>query len=136
MLSLLVIAPLSPALRTLPSRFASFLNFCWFCIEWVIGCTLVDWASYWLIASSSFFFFWVIYQTWNCLSDGTCTKTLRQHSDYVTCLAAAEKNVISVSKFLWILLTHGWNFRVSASCYLKMYSQFSRIMLESIVLWS
>ncbi|KAJ6353947.1 hypothetical protein OIU76_002884 [Salix suchowensis] len=31
-------------------------------------------------------------KTWNCLSDGTCTKTLRQHSDYVTCLAAAEKN--------------------------------------------
>ncbi|PQQ11438.1 WD repeat-containing protein 48 [Prunus yedoensis var. nudiflora] len=31
-------------------------------------------------------------QTWNCLSDGTCTRTLRQHSDYVTCLAAAEKN--------------------------------------------
>ncbi|XP_058077048.1 uncharacterized protein LOC131225526 [Magnolia sinica] len=29
---------------------------------------------------------------WNCLSDGTCTKTLRQHSDYVTCLAAAEEN--------------------------------------------
>ncbi|KAJ6694206.1 hypothetical protein OIU85_004943 [Salix viminalis] len=31
-------------------------------------------------------------KTWNCLSDGTCTKTLRQHSDYVICLAAAEKN--------------------------------------------
>ncbi|XP_028770767.1 WD repeat-containing protein 48 [Neltuma alba] len=29
---------------------------------------------------------------WNPLSDGTCTRTLRQHSDYVTCLAAAEKN--------------------------------------------
>ncbi|GAB4835935.1 hypothetical protein Ancab_000853, partial [Ancistrocladus abbreviatus] len=29
---------------------------------------------------------------WSCLSDGTCTKTLRQHSDCVTCLAAAEKN--------------------------------------------
>ncbi|MBA0875273.1 hypothetical protein Goshw_029023, partial [Gossypium schwendimanii] len=29
---------------------------------------------------------------WNCLSDGTCTRTLRQHSDYVTCLAAAERN--------------------------------------------
>ncbi|XP_059652629.1 uncharacterized protein LOC132299822 [Cornus florida] len=29
---------------------------------------------------------------WNCLSDGTCTRTLRQHSDYVTCLAAADKN--------------------------------------------
>ncbi|KAF5463508.1 hypothetical protein F2P56_019414 [Juglans regia] len=31
-------------------------------------------------------------KTWNCLTDGTCTRTLRQHSDYVTCLAAAEKN--------------------------------------------
>ncbi|KAJ3670938.1 hypothetical protein LUZ60_008364 [Juncus effusus] len=31
-------------------------------------------------------------KTWNCLSDGVCTKTLRQHSDYVTCLAGAEKN--------------------------------------------
>ncbi|GKV40401.1 hypothetical protein SLEP1_g48053 [Rubroshorea leprosula] len=31
-------------------------------------------------------------KTWNCLSEGTCTRTLRQHSDYVTCLAAAEKN--------------------------------------------
>ncbi|XWS58290.1 hypothetical protein CRYUN_Cryun08bG0021200 [Craigia yunnanensis] len=31
-------------------------------------------------------------KTYNCLSDGTCTRTLRQHSDYVTCLAAAEKN--------------------------------------------
>ncbi|KAK1288123.1 hypothetical protein QJS10_CPB19g00624 [Acorus calamus] len=31
-------------------------------------------------------------KTWNCLSDGTCTRTLRQHSDYVICLAAADKN--------------------------------------------
>ncbi|KAK9691798.1 hypothetical protein RND81_09G220800 [Saponaria officinalis] len=31
-------------------------------------------------------------KTWNCLSDGVCTKTLRQHSDYVTCLGVAEKN--------------------------------------------
>ncbi|XP_072995666.1 uncharacterized protein [Typha latifolia] len=31
-------------------------------------------------------------KTWNCLSDGACTMTLRQHSDYVICLAAAEKN--------------------------------------------
>ncbi|XP_074582806.1 uncharacterized protein LOC141839054 [Curcuma longa] len=29
---------------------------------------------------------------WNPLSDGVCTRTLRQHSDYVICLAAAEKN--------------------------------------------
>ncbi|XP_074320865.1 uncharacterized protein LOC141657503 [Silene latifolia] len=31
-------------------------------------------------------------KTWNCLSDGVCTKTLHQHSDYVTCLGAAEHN--------------------------------------------
>ncbi|KEH43052.1 putative transcription factor WD40-like family [Medicago truncatula] len=31
-------------------------------------------------------------KTWNALSTGTCTRTLCQHSDYVTCLAAAEKN--------------------------------------------
>ncbi|KAF8387917.1 hypothetical protein HHK36_026579 [Tetracentron sinense] len=31
-------------------------------------------------------------KTWNCLSDGTCTRTLRQHTDYVTCLAAAKRN--------------------------------------------
>ncbi|CAA2969292.1 WD repeat-containing 48-like [Olea europaea subsp. europaea] len=31
-------------------------------------------------------------KAWNFLSDGTCTRTFRQHSDYVTCLAAAEKN--------------------------------------------
>ncbi|KAH9603966.1 hypothetical protein KSS87_023569 [Heliosperma pusillum] len=39
-------------------------------------------------------------KTWNCLSDGVCTKTLRQHSDYVTCLAAAGKNVTSLSVFM------------------------------------
>ncbi|KAI8555856.1 hypothetical protein RHMOL_Rhmol05G0206700 [Rhododendron molle] len=31
-------------------------------------------------------------KAWNCFSDGTCTRTLRQHSDYVTSLAAAPKN--------------------------------------------
>ncbi|KAK6944664.1 WD40 repeat [Dillenia turbinata] len=31
-------------------------------------------------------------KAWNCLSNGTCMRTLRQHTDYVTCLAAAEKN--------------------------------------------
>ncbi|KAL9235101.1 hypothetical protein vseg_009894 [Gypsophila vaccaria] len=47
-------------------------------------------------------------KTWNCLSDGICTKTLRQHSDYVTCLAAAENNSNIVASgglggeiFLW-----------------------------------
>lgn len=47
---------------------------------------------------------------WNCLSDGVCTRTLHQHSDYVTCLAAPEKhsNVIASGGlggevFLWDL---------------------------------
>ncbi|KAJ7973429.1 WD repeat-containing protein [Quillaja saponaria] len=31
-------------------------------------------------------------KTWDAFSDGTCTRTLHQHSDYVTCLAAAEQN--------------------------------------------
>ncbi|PIN12317.1 hypothetical protein CDL12_15073 [Handroanthus impetiginosus] len=31
-------------------------------------------------------------KVWNSLSDGTCIRTFRQHSDYVTCLAAADKN--------------------------------------------
>ncbi|KAG6386861.1 hypothetical protein SASPL_152038 [Salvia splendens] len=31
-------------------------------------------------------------KVWNCLSDGICARTFHQHSDYVTCLAAAEKN--------------------------------------------
>ncbi|KAJ7978062.1 WD repeat-containing protein [Quillaja saponaria] len=31
-------------------------------------------------------------KTWNAFSDGTCTRTLHRHSDYVTCLAAAGQN--------------------------------------------
>ncbi|KAF3670872.1 putative WD repeat-containing protein 48 -like protein isoform 2 [Capsicum annuum] len=31
-------------------------------------------------------------KVWNGLSEGSCIKTLRQHSDYVTSLASAEKN--------------------------------------------
>ncbi|XP_047954347.1 WD repeat-containing protein 48-like isoform X3 [Salvia hispanica] len=31
-------------------------------------------------------------KVWNRLSDGICARTFHQHSDYVTCLAAAEKN--------------------------------------------
>ncbi|KAF3454371.1 hypothetical protein FNV43_RR04818 [Rhamnella rubrinervis] len=31
-------------------------------------------------------------KTWSSLSEGNCTRTLRQHSDYVTCLASAGKN--------------------------------------------
>ncbi|KAL5996006.1 hypothetical protein ACLOJK_026079 [Asimina triloba] len=48
---------------------------------------------------------------WNCLSeDGACIKTLHQHSDYVTCLAAAEENSHTVASgglggevFIWDL---------------------------------
>jgi hypothetical protein len=47
------------------------------------------------IVRSTCFIFSEFSQVWNCLSDGACTKTLRQHSDYVICLAAAEKNVYS-----------------------------------------
>jgi len=132
MLSLLVTEPLSPALQTPPSRFVNFLIFCCFCTEWFNGCSLADWAAHWLIACL-FFPFWVIYQAWNCLSDGTCTKTLRQHSDYVICLAAAEKNVISISIFSWILLT-AW-MKSSCLCILlsKLNSIFSKNMLESMV---
>lgn len=31
-------------------------------------------------------------KVWDGLSDGTCVRTFHQHTDYVTCLAAAEKN--------------------------------------------
>ncbi|WMV41569.1 hypothetical protein MTR67_034954 [Solanum verrucosum] len=31
-------------------------------------------------------------KVWNGLSEGSCTRTLCQHSDYVTCLASVEKN--------------------------------------------
>ncbi|CAJ1976197.1 unnamed protein product [Sphenostylis stenocarpa] len=36
-------------------------------------------------------------KTWNVLSTGKCTRTLRKHSDYVTCLATAEKNNVVAS---------------------------------------
>ncbi|KAL4572544.1 hypothetical protein LXL04_019324 [Taraxacum kok-saghyz] len=32
------------------------------------------------------------FKIWDNFSDGTCTRTLHQHTDYVTCLASAEKN--------------------------------------------
>lgn len=47
---------------------------------------------------------------WNCMSDGICTKTLHQHSDYVTCLAVAKTNGnmlasggLGAEVFLWDL---------------------------------
>ncbi|ERN16019.1 hypothetical protein AMTRI_Chr11g94720 [Amborella trichopoda] len=54
-------------------------------VDWVNDCVL---AGETLISCSSD----TTLKTWSCLSDGTCTRTFRQHSDYVTCLAAAEKN--------------------------------------------
>ncbi|XP_054808722.1 uncharacterized protein LOC129310787 isoform X2 [Prosopis cineraria] len=51
-------------------------------------------------------------KTWDALSDGACTKTLSQHTDYVTCLAAAGKNGNVVASgglggevFIWNLET-------------------------------
>lgn len=56
------------------------------------------------VSDSEFFYDFVlsaeIHQTWNCFGDGICTKTLTQHSDYVTCLAAAENNVKSITTLL------------------------------------
>ncbi|KAK1357629.1 hypothetical protein POM88_050885 [Heracleum sosnowskyi] len=47
-----------------------------------------------------------IVKTWNSLSNGTCTRTLRQHSDYVTCLAAAERNgnIVASGGAWWCIL--------------------------------
>lgn len=70
--------------------------YCWFCNLNILFGLLTDSFIYFL----SFYLFVIeLHQTWDCLSDGTCTRTLRQHSDYVTCLAAAEKNVIFLSNF-------------------------------------
>uniref|UniRef100_A0A7C9DCE0 [Myosin heavy-chain] kinase n=2 Tax=Opuntia streptacantha TaxID=393608 RepID=A0A7C9DCE0_OPUST len=55
-------------------------------VDWVNDAVLV--GSNTLVSCSSD----TTLKTWNSLSNGVCTKTLRQHSDYVTCLAAAEKN--------------------------------------------
>ncbi|KAH1259404.1 hypothetical protein GLYMA_03G244500v4 [Glycine max] len=55
-------------------------------VDWVNDAVLVGDST--LVSCSSD----TTLKTWNALSFGTCTRTLRQHSDYVTCLAAAEKN--------------------------------------------
>ncbi|XP_061349411.1 uncharacterized protein LOC133294694 [Gastrolobium bilobum] len=55
-------------------------------VDWVNDAVLVGDST--LVSCSSD----TTLKTWNALSNGTCTRTLRQHSDYVTCLAAAEKN--------------------------------------------
>ncbi|KAM7278794.1 hypothetical protein ACFE04_005928 [Oxalis oulophora] len=55
-------------------------------VDWVSDCVLA--SDNILVSCSSD----TTLKTWDCLSDGTCTRTLHQHSDYVTCLATAEKN--------------------------------------------
>ncbi|XP_047153220.1 WD repeat-containing protein 48-like [Vigna umbellata] len=55
-------------------------------VDWVNDAVLVGDST--LVSCSSD----TTLKTWNALSLGTCTRTLRQHSDYVTCLAAAGKN--------------------------------------------
>lgn len=55
-------------------------------VDWVNDAVLLGDSS--LVSCSSD----TTLKTWDCFSDGKCTKTLRQHSDYVTCLAAARKN--------------------------------------------
>ncbi|GAB2277556.1 hypothetical protein Dimus_012266 [Dionaea muscipula] len=55
-------------------------------VDWVNDAVLVGGST--LVSCSSD----TTLKTWNCLSDGTCSKTLRQHSDYVLRLASAEKN--------------------------------------------
>ncbi|KAI7730838.1 hypothetical protein M8C21_026173 [Ambrosia artemisiifolia] len=55
-------------------------------VDWVNDAVLVGGNT--LVSCSSD----TTVKTWDCFSDGTCTRTFRQHTDYVTCLAAAEKN--------------------------------------------
>ncbi|CAJ1960988.1 unnamed protein product [Sphenostylis stenocarpa] len=55
-------------------------------VDWVNDVVLV--ADSTLVSCSSD----TTLKTWNAFSLGTCTRTLRQHTDYVTCLAAAGKN--------------------------------------------
>lgn len=90
--SLLVIL-LSLALQILPSRYSPFL-------PQKERDRLLH--PFLLILLIDYYF---LLQTWNCLSDGVCTRTFRQHSDYVTCLAGAEKNVkhVSILQLAYIL---------------------------------
>ncbi|XP_027159369.1 WD repeat-containing protein 48 isoform X1 [Coffea eugenioides] len=75
-------------------------------VDWVNDAVLVGGNT--LVSCSSD----TTVKAWNCLSDGTCVRTLRQHTDYVTCLAAAEKNSNIVASgglggevFIWDLET-------------------------------
>ncbi|XP_047313733.1 WD repeat-containing protein 48-like [Impatiens glandulifera] len=71
-------------------------------VDWVNDAVLVGDST--LISCSSD----TTLKAWNCLSDGICTRTLRQHSDYVTCLGATPKNSTIVASgglcgevFIW-----------------------------------
>ncbi|GAB2287393.1 hypothetical protein Dimus_021771 [Dionaea muscipula] len=55
-------------------------------VDWVNDAVLIGGST--LVSCSSD----TTLKAWNCLSDGKCTRTLRQHSDYVLCLASAGKN--------------------------------------------
>ncbi|XP_024961262.1 WD repeat-containing protein 48-like [Cynara cardunculus var. scolymus] len=55
-------------------------------VDWVNDAVLVGGNT--LVSCSSD----TTIKAWDCFSDGTCTRTFRQHTDYVTCLAATEKN--------------------------------------------
>ncbi|KAI3516967.1 hypothetical protein L1887_16159 [Cichorium endivia] len=55
-------------------------------VDWVNDAVLVGGNT--LVSCSSD----TTVKTWDSFSNGTCTRTFRQHTDYVTCLAAAERN--------------------------------------------
>ncbi|KAI3724512.1 hypothetical protein L2E82_36292 [Cichorium intybus] len=55
-------------------------------IDWVNDAVLVGGNT--LVSCSSD----TTVKIWDSFSDGTCTRTLSQHTDYVTCLASAENN--------------------------------------------
>ncbi|KAK9050527.1 hypothetical protein SSX86_017815 [Deinandra increscens subsp. villosa] len=61
-------------------------------VDWVNDAVLVGGNT--LVSCSSDTTVKVCFQckAWDCFSNGTCTRTFRQHTDYVTCLAAAERN--------------------------------------------
>ncbi|KAI3518014.1 hypothetical protein L1887_06335 [Cichorium endivia] len=56
-------------------------------IDWVNDAVLVGGNNTLVSCSSD-----TTVKIWDSFSDGTCTRTLSQHTDYVTCLASAENN--------------------------------------------
>lgn len=104
MLSLLVTACSSHVLRTQLSRLVNHLA-----VVIIKSAHLFD---HFLLLSN--IFLWLLgKKTWDCSSKGTCTKTLRQHTDYVTCLATTGNHVIFL--VLWFLFMHLIKF-VSIKC--------------------